>query len=549
MIDEVPSATPEEDAALFGAAVQEVDRPAAVPRRPLAVLLVCALAVRLAIAWQPLERLVTLVMPDDAFYYLQIARNIVGGHGVTFDGVEWTNGFHPLWMALLLPVYGIAGTHGPLGVHLALTLAIALDGITIWLLARTVTRVTDAPSAGIAAACWYAFNPAVLTQVTNGLETSLNLLCLAALFAWTIAGRRRAELSARWWLGFGCVAGVAMLARSDNVVPVVVAGLGLCCYPHRPRRWPGLALAAGTSAVWLAPWLLWNWRTFGRVLQTSAGAFSVVTRSNLAEQGHGMGTVVWYALRDTYVLFVRTIPLDLAGESKVIGVCIGAGVVALALGGYQSAGRSVRAFALPTVACVALVLANSLGRGTIKVWYVAPVALVVSYAVGTVWQLIAQGGASVRVRAGVGGLLALTAATGFVMNGVTITARGLYPWQAEMLAAGRWLADRTPPETVVGSFNAGIVGYTAERTVVNLDGLVNTAAADAVAARALGPYLATRHVRLIADNAYTVFHDYRRFYGEDWSPTRQLVLEEEFALPRGAWAGQHVGVYRVRPAP
>ena len=38
---------------------------------------------------------------DDAFYYLNIARNLAAGHGPTFDGSTATNGFHPLYMGLL----------------------------------------------------------------------------------------------------------------------------------------------------------------------------------------------------------------------------------------------------------------------------------------------------------------------------------------------------------------------------------------------------------------------------------------------------------------
>jgi hypothetical protein len=43
-------------------------------------------------------------LPDDAFYYLQVARNIGGGQEPTFDGIHLTNGFHTLWEFLLVPL-------------------------------------------------------------------------------------------------------------------------------------------------------------------------------------------------------------------------------------------------------------------------------------------------------------------------------------------------------------------------------------------------------------------------------------------------------------
>jgi hypothetical protein len=38
---------------------------------------------------------------DDFYYYLQIARSLAHGHGSTFDGIHYTNGYHPLWMLVL----------------------------------------------------------------------------------------------------------------------------------------------------------------------------------------------------------------------------------------------------------------------------------------------------------------------------------------------------------------------------------------------------------------------------------------------------------------
>src|SRR5687768_7036872 len=59
---------------------------------------VCAAWVLLIWFWPPAYLTLTV---DDSFYYLRIAENVANGLGPTFDGVEPTNGFHPLWMGLL----------------------------------------------------------------------------------------------------------------------------------------------------------------------------------------------------------------------------------------------------------------------------------------------------------------------------------------------------------------------------------------------------------------------------------------------------------------
>jgi|NGEPerStandDraft_6_1074524.scaffolds.fasta_scaffold29501_3 hypothetical protein len=70
-------------------------------------------------------RLVSLYV-DDAFYYFRVAHNIASGAGSTFDGIDLTNGYHPLWQLLLVPLF--AG--GPRSLT-ALVYVAVLQGV-IW---------------------------------------------------------------------------------------------------------------------------------------------------------------------------------------------------------------------------------------------------------------------------------------------------------------------------------------------------------------------------------------------------------------------------------
>src|SRR5215204_6961217 len=45
---------------------------------------------------------------DDAYYYFKVAQNITEGKGSTFDGINPTNGYHPLWMAICIPIFFLA---------------------------------------------------------------------------------------------------------------------------------------------------------------------------------------------------------------------------------------------------------------------------------------------------------------------------------------------------------------------------------------------------------------------------------------------------------
>ena len=73
-------------------------------RIPLLLVGAVALAFLVALVLWP-RALVLAMASDDAFYYFKIARNIINGAGCSFDGLAPTNGFHPLWMVFLLPIY------------------------------------------------------------------------------------------------------------------------------------------------------------------------------------------------------------------------------------------------------------------------------------------------------------------------------------------------------------------------------------------------------------------------------------------------------------
>jgi hypothetical protein len=77
----------------------------------LAIVLL-GLAMRFYYAWQPLPTLIEQGMSDDAFYYLNITRNVVLGKGVSFDGIAPTNGFHPLYLGMLIPLFSMFPTAG-----------------------------------------------------------------------------------------------------------------------------------------------------------------------------------------------------------------------------------------------------------------------------------------------------------------------------------------------------------------------------------------------------------------------------------------------------
>ena len=101
----------------------------------IATIIGVGLLLRLGVAFAPFGWQLQHILPDDAFYYFTIARNIAEGNGITFDGVVQTNGFHPLWMGAIVPFWELLPGE-LLPIRAVLLLGALLDLGTVVLLYR-----------------------------------------------------------------------------------------------------------------------------------------------------------------------------------------------------------------------------------------------------------------------------------------------------------------------------------------------------------------------------------------------------------------------------
>jgi len=494
------------------------------PRIGLLALAGVALALRLAIAWQPVELLTAKTLPDDAFYYFGVARHLAAGDGVTFDGRTVTNGFHPLWLALITPLYALAGGD-ELPIHLALTLAALLDvgaGVLVFWTAR---RVAGSAWAGLLSAAFYLLNAAIILESQNGLETALSQFLFIALFAFyraRLAGPDATRRPAWDYLCLGALAGLMTLARTDAIFLAALIGVALL-WRGRQAMLGRLAIAAAAGAAVLAPWFLWSWLTLGTPWQSSGSAMPAILRQLYQLAIHDAGLApfdVWRSIAG------NAIRQAAAGFVVYAGVALLAIILALGFwrmlrprlpsGRWREALAPAGPFWLPLTAVLIMLSIHTLVRWYPRSWYFAPAALTVALPVGPLLLTVRQ-----RTR----GLLrrpAMRIATFFVLiyaifaiQGGRTWSAGVYPWQAGFLAGAEWARQHTAPDDVIGAFNAGILGYFSERETVNLDGVTDFAAQRALAARQVVAYAGERRLRYVIDHSAYVEGMYPLFYGRD----------------------------------
>ena len=191
------------------------------------IILLVFILVALYIAFSPANSLVNWYDNDDGFFYFKAAQNIVAGKGVTFDGINPTNGFHPLWMLICIPIFAIAGKDLILPLRMIVIVFGLMQAISLVLLyrlfARKLSRMLSFMVVMAFGLAWMVFRDVF----TGGLESALSFLLVVILLGSGIQFRHSDKRTLKNLLVVGIIAGLTVLSRLDNLIFVAIFGVWL----------------------------------------------------------------------------------------------------------------------------------------------------------------------------------------------------------------------------------------------------------------------------------------------------------------------------------
>jgi len=193
-------------------------------------LFVVGLVMHLYIALGPVNSLMKWYSTDDAFYYFKVAMNVTSGHGVTFDGINPTNGFHPLWMLVCISVFwlGKFDLILPLRVLVVVSALFSVgSGVFLFLLLKKYISIEVS---AMLAVIWI-FQPFIRwIIVMNGMESTISVFFIAA-FLYLIVLWQDQDITGSRLVRLGLVGGLVVLARLDNIYIVMLLGLWFVLRP------------------------------------------------------------------------------------------------------------------------------------------------------------------------------------------------------------------------------------------------------------------------------------------------------------------------------
>lgn len=397
---------------------------------------------------------------DDGYYYLQVAWNISRGAGSTFDGIHSTNGYHPLWQLTLVPLHWIASRSAAAVMAVVLqTIMFVSGGLVLF---RLVRRAGGGARVGTVACGVWVLNFWLWGKgAMSGMETGLLLL----LFGLSLDSMLRTLATDRGGWRLGGLLALAVAARLDAVALTVAVAAVLLGAGKRRRAMEAAIPTLGYLAVYLPVNLI----AFG-------GATPV---SGYVKSAAGRELLVRLFRRGDWALFGHAASnlrelVTLGGRlPQFAAALLAAAVLTAAVAIYRRAGAGLRALLVCTAVYGALL------TGFYSLMYPSLLGAYTYYWLPLLFSVTAVVFAASGLPAGPWRAVLLWAAPALVLlfNAVYAADRlGSYsfvvPPSERPDAAGVEYLNSLQGRVIVGSWDAGYLGYHCRHPVVNLDGLV-----------------------------------------------------------------------------
>jgi len=267
---------------------------------------------------------------DDAYYYFKVAQNISEGHGSTFDGIDVTNGYHPLWMLVCIPIFALARFDLILPLRILLLVMSGLSVTTGILLYRVIGKIFI-PAIGAMAALYWVFSHDVFaTLYQNGLESGIAaffvVLLVYKLYEFELSWRKGIVFKKQITI-LALIAMLTVFSRLDLVFFVGMVGFWVAFRGHLLRFFLPLDIASiiilTILAFMLRVGLIGYYDSVGIALATAAVSlavkipcaflFGLYQHSGMSQWGEFFKRLILFALTGSVITGILVLAIQKLG--------------------------------------------------------------------------------------------------------------------------------------------------------------------------------------------------------------------------------------------
>jgi len=429
-------------------------------------------------------------IPDDASYYLKIAENFNNGFGMSFDSINKTNGYQPLWQYAAIIVSVFTGNNPDKTLRVILFMQLILVTLTALLFHKIIT---DYFGSIVSLGCGIIYLVFVFPLCINGMETALTFLILIFLFKLLLDYDYLNKYILKTDIFISAVAGILVLSRLDMIffaVSIICIFLfrSITDFNQRKKYIRKTIVLTLTITVVLLPYLIYNLGEFGNILPISGYLKTGISDLPLSEKLSGL-----LLYRESYFAFTAFVfPIIYFFKS------------------IKSEAETERSFyiavLLYSLCCIFLYLfLLFFVDWVIFYWYFVPFAVFFAFFSAVMFRYI------VNLKIFKSGLIIYFSLLIFILfywgnkqivnfssESDTLSSN----WNLESFKASQWARENSNTDEVFAMKDAGHFGFFSGRKVINLDGLVNNFEfQDILRDKRLGDYLKRNNVKYLAQHA------------------------------------------------
>ncbi len=511
------------------------------------------------LAWQPIENLLSGFLVDDSFYYFKTAANLTKGLGPTFDGEHPTNGYHPLWMAVVTAVYYFSPDDKILPIHVLLTIAsilFFLTGILIWKIISAFSEDKLIPAFFLLA---YVLSPWNLAFYLSGLETPLTLFLFTVFFLIFLKVLRDEDSLMNFFF-LGIIGGLLVLSRLDYGI-FLAAVFIFIWFRNKKLFWKKMIFFGLPAFFVAAPWFLYNYFYFGSFVPASGLAYTLINHQLWFYKERSLLYVGLWSLHGFLGTIASTLntlgwPIHYAGKNLLKSFFWMAGTASIPLAVSVYFYKKKRAesviflkefFSLKewTVLRVLfsgyflLMIIHGAVRWSGRPWYFSTFPIF-----AMIFSALILSRPTLRAyRRKALFILAVLLGASYSLNFNRILSENVN--QLEMYQVAIWVRDNLPADSRIASFNSGIHGYFSGHFVMNSDGLINNSAYEAMKENRLWQLFQKNQIDYIVDYETVLTYRYKSFFGIDDPISRVVKIDIPESIRSGSYGGTNMSIYKL----
>lgn len=411
----------------------------------------------IVIAFAPISFYLRYISQDDSFYYFEIAKNIAAGYGPTFDTINKTNGFQPLWLIILVPIY-LLNFDLITSVRIIIILSALISAFSLYFVYKILNRLFDKKTSQFGLLFW-VFNALNIEIYLGGTEGAINTL-LVIYIIYTIIKNDNDLYSGKKFYFLGFLLSLLFLARTDNIIIILCLILWLISQGNikiKIRNLKNLTFFIICLIFLPSLYLLWNLINFNHILPIGAIMF-----------GGNIFIIIFYIILCGLFTFIGGI---ITKKYKIF--------------------KKYKINSMENIIFIILPILHFsyyiISGGRISVWYLVLECLSMTYIGSLIFSyflnhillnLFKKNKHIISIIFLYSTIIVLLIAEFTAKAFVVKTIRGEdflnFDQEDETYLAAIWLNNNTPLDAIIVSPNAGYLGYFTERIFIEIWGLVNS---------------------------------------------------------------------------